>query len=469
MEWDPLNSTQRYLTGQLAAKGLAAATFVVLARTVPTAAVGRFVSALLVASLLSVIINFGRSQVSLRIAATGHLAATQPFLRTRVNICRFLIASGLALTLVLRGNTDGALAGLTVALGALLTLNAFREGQFLGSSRGGLAAGANLLSNIVTLGTSLIIGLTAAGHANAAMIVASFAGGAACANGLYMFAGRRSVERVPAVSVAATEHQPGGREGIFHRRLVGGLNLTSFLYYRADLLTLSLLAPAKTVAIYAAAYRLFEMIPVLLQLAGVARQPAAAREIKSGSPSLAARETYTGLVLLGLVLAAALLAIGSIAVHFLFGARYGDATMVLLFLIPGGFGQALNIAAYTCIASAGSLDQHRAPLIMTNLVSVPVVIFGIVVGRHLLGLQGVAFAQSIVELLVGVSLTMLISSEFKIRVRWFALRMVSLVIAGPIVVVLTTYWRFFSVVPSVMLIPALVAKNGAVRRIVRTW
>lgn len=464
-----MNSTQRYLAGQIAAKVFAAATFVVLARLVPKPAVGRFVSALLFASLLAVVIDFGASQTAVRLSATESFHAPRPFLHPRVLVCRVLVGLGLGLALALRGLSLGPLAGLSIALGASLALNAFNEGQFLGAGLGGLAAATNVLSNAVTLAAALAIGLFANRHATAAMIVAAYGLGAVSANTWYALAARRQPRPSASGSAPSEVRSP---QNIRQRRLVGSFNLTNFLYYRADLLTLTFLASGATVAVYAAAYRIFEVIPILLQLAGTARQPGAAREIADGSPAQAARHTYTGMVFLVLGLAAPLLAAGPIAVSLLYGRAYRAARVVLPLLIAGGLGQSISISAYTCVASAGTLDRSRVPLLIITMTSVPILVAAVVTGHHFLGLPGVALAQSAVEILFGVSLTVLVSSEFRIwhgTGSWPVRRSIVFFLAALATVALSIRFTPLSLLVCAALAVVVVARRKPLLRIARTW
>ena len=418
-----MTSSHRYISTQIAAKVLAAVTLILLAREATKPAVGLYVSAILAAAAATIALDAGSSKTALRLSSRGlGRAVLVRTIQWRLRVIRVVIVGSIAAAFGLHDQRRGFLVSIVCATASVMALNAIEEATLLGEGRGGIAAAANVLFNLVSLaGTIVLVGERGARASGEAFLVA-YLFGALSAQVLYIVAGAWHSGFQSPIGLTRASHRlssPGKTSEWRYSLIVVAVMAFQFLYFRADLVVLSSAAKASVVALYAVAYRVFELALTALQLVSVARQPTVVRSWSGPDRAEVLRDTYCGMLLLSAILTAGVLLAGPTVTRLLFGMRYQPATVLVTLLAFGTIGQAVNITTSLYMYASTDLNDAVGFTLVVNGTTVVIAVVAILSGYAIDGIRGVAVGESLMEVVTGAVLYLSILRRLGVRpYRW---------------------------------------------------
>jgi O-antigen/teichoic acid export membrane protein len=409
-----VKSSHRYTVLQVLAKVIGAATIVLLARGASRETLGSFIVASVVAGCAFAAFDFGMARTLGRLAATGRSAPSITEVaapRCRA-MCLIVVLSAVAAAVPGLAPT-ARLGALAVMLGAVLTLNAMAEALLLGQLRGGSAAIGNVAFNgasVVAIAGVLLVG----GRSSSAVaLFAAYTLGAFVALGVYSACLRKGDgPQLAGLVRRGPTGTPGSRAGgdRKHALKIGLVQTSLLFYYRADVLILAALAPAADVAVFAVAYRLIEVGQAAPNILISARQPAVARSAETGEAGRMVIDTYESFSAGFAILAAALLAVATL-VPLIFGSTYHDSRRLLVLLVPGLLGISQSYAAFVYVTAFQNIAARRLRLVLPYPLAAVIMAGAAALGYEVHGVVGVAVAESLAELMVGVIVTLVVARE----------------------------------------------------------
>lgn len=443
-----------------------------IARLAGPEATGEYVFTILIASALGVVLEFGGGKGAVRAAAAG-----RRWEEVVGNRQRYATAAGLMGVLVAASvysqRLDVALFGLAISIGGLLALSAIAEGALLGIGAGGAAAIGNLLFNVLAFSGAFIV-LLKVRTGVALWLVLSYWLGAAVAVAFYEVALRRRFGRSlvmlrPDRSASLSAENFQLRSERRHVVMIGGLAILSLLYFRMDVILLSVLVPRSSLAIYAAAYRLLEVGIIGIQIVAAARQPKIAGTSSSPERETVCDATFVAAVLLAGCFATAAGLAGPVVVEKLLGPDYLAGQRVLVLLCPGLIGLALQVA--TGVYIAGYTELVRSWHFIFSLSIVNVIGGGTLsaVGYLIGDLYGLATAQSITELALGWAVMALVLTRLHLPVPPVASAGTAAAALCLALIVLSSFVALTIAVALGFCVGCALWKRDSVREVVLRW
>lgn len=412
-----LTSSQAYVSVQIAAKAIAAITALTIAWQTGPATLGRYTLALLTGSLGAVLLDSGCGKTVLRLSSMRVTHQEIFFtIRRRYILLRAAIVPAAAFFLL--SAHGGTLWGLTAFLPSVLAWNGIYDAELLGRGLGGWAAAANLLSNTTTLAVTWVaIGLSHR-NVNAAVLVAAYLSGAAVARVVYVRTLTRENQRVenPPESVRSTTATEASREVQFSFVAVVVM-VVGFLYYRADVMIVGVLAGPAALGVFALAYRIIEIPLNVLQLLALVHQRAVSAA--TGNDSKTKVRSLVVLGGLGAVFAASVVLLGPWFIGVTVGRAYAESGPLMVKLAYGIIGQALSLGATIYILR--STHEASPTALLANVATLVMMLVAVPTGWDVARLTGVAVAEAACELACGAILCTVVFRSRSSRARYVSL------------------------------------------------
>jgi hypothetical protein len=300
------------------------------------------------------------------------------------------------------------------------------ESALIALGRGGIAALGNLVANMVS-GFSLLVMLFGPyGWRSAGLLFGTYLVGTAGAtifysslpSHVYPTSFRPIVLGVCGLGQWRNRRMGGlgwGEDDIRYGRLLGLLDLLFFLYFRGDVIVLGLVASAAVVGTYGVAYKLFEAALALPQLLVIVRQRRLVRTWDTGAADRDLTDTWA-VMLTGVCLLAGAVCLCSRAVPAIFGPGFGQTARVATLLAGGLVGYGMQATAQLYLYVDSAVARFRASIVMVQVGGIVLGVVGVAVGARYAGASGAAVGQTLAELMYGIGISFAVLGRVGLRV-----------------------------------------------------